>query len=203
MRILSVGFIHPLQLLAISILGLVIFLVVTLGVKERPVHALPEFTERTGEPCAACHVNPGGGGPRTLRGLLWGARGRPDSLPQLPGMLAAPGVSDGQELYEIACAGCHGYQSEGLYAAGLAGTNISERAIRSFIEQGIPSLGMPSFDGQFDEDQLDALTRYLGQLASGEINPPQGGYLLPPASLGCRDFSSTTACEGDQDVHTP
>jgi mono/diheme cytochrome c family protein len=188
---------HLLQILVISCLGLGIFLAVSLGVGEQPVHALPEYTERTGEPCAACHVNPGGGGPRTLRGLLWGARGRPETLPQLPGMLAAPGIDDGQELYEIACAGCHGYQSEGLYASGLAGRNISDRAIRSFIEQGIPLLGMPSFDKQFEEDQLDALIRYVGQLARGEIPPPQQGYLLPPASLGCPEDISTTSCGGD------
>ena len=29
---------------------------------EQAAHALPEFTERTAEPCGACHVNPGGGG---------------------------------------------------------------------------------------------------------------------------------------------
>ena len=75
---------------------------------EQAAHALPEFTERTSEPCAACHVNPGGGGPRTLRGLLWAARGRPDDIPPLPGKLISPDITDGLELYDIACAGCHG-----------------------------------------------------------------------------------------------
>ena len=34
------------------------------------VHAYPEYTDRTGDQCTACHVNPAGGGPRTLRGLI-------------------------------------------------------------------------------------------------------------------------------------
>ena len=73
-----------------------------------PGHALPEYALRTGESCATCHVSPGGGGPRTLRGLLWAARGKPDKVPDLPNLLLAPGVSNGDELYEIGCSACHG-----------------------------------------------------------------------------------------------
>ncbi len=58
------------QYLAIAALALG----VTLWVAAQPVHALPEYAARTGESCATCHVSPGGGGPRTLRGLLWAAR---------------------------------------------------------------------------------------------------------------------------------
>lgn len=183
------------QYFFIAVLALAVFLAVSIWTGEQPAQALPEYTTRTGEPCATCHVNPGGGGPRTLRGLLWAARGRPDAVPQLPGLLVAPGVMDGAELYEIACAGCHGYKAEGLFAMGLAGTNISEPAIRSFILQGIPLIGMPAFEGQFDDDQLDVLAGYLAQLASGDIEPPQEAFLLPEAYLLC-DPGLNTACGG-------
>src|SRR3990170_4668320 len=58
---------------ALVALALGLFLGMTLWVGSRPVQALPEYATRTGEPCAACHVSAGGGGPRTLRGLLWAA----------------------------------------------------------------------------------------------------------------------------------
>ncbi|MEK9164477.1 MAG: cytochrome c [Chloroflexota bacterium] len=160
----------------------------------RIAYALPEYATRTGESCATCHVNPGGGGPRTLRGLLWSARGKPDAVPQLPGVLIAPGVSEGAELYDIACAGCHGRKGEGLFAINLAGIGVSERSIRSFVTRGIPRSGMPTFAGQFTESQLDALVTFVAGLASGEIAPPPDSYALPPAQFKCRPGSA--ACGG-------
>jgi hypothetical protein len=61
-------------------------------------HALPEYATRTGQQCSTCHVNPAGGGPRTLRGLLWLAQGRPDQVPPLPGSEEEQGEAalDGQ-----------------------------------------------------------------------------------------------------------
>jgi len=150
---------------------------------EQAVHALPEYSERTGEPCGACHVNPGGGGPRTLRGLLWAARGRPDDVPQLPGMLISPDITDGLELYDIACAGCHGNSGEGLYAIDLAQRGISKAATRSFIRRGIPELGMPVFEGQFTDEQLEALSAFVAELGLGPPLPSE--FLLPPAKFAC------------------
>jgi mono/diheme cytochrome c family protein len=184
-----------LQYLIILLLAIGSFLVVSILSGERPVQALPEYTTRIGEPCAACHVNPGGGGPRTLRGLLWAARGRPDAVPHLPGVLLAPGVMDGAELYDLACAGCHGLDGEGLFAMGLVERGISKTALHSFIVDGIPLLGMPGFEGQFDEDQLDSLVNYLAGLGSGEIEPRPAGFILPPAYMGC-DPLLVDSCEG-------
>ena len=79
--------IHYLQLLAIA--GIAVFIFLAIASWSNPVHALPEYAKRTGESCATCHVNPGGGGPRTLRGALWAARGKPDQVPSLPGVLLA------------------------------------------------------------------------------------------------------------------
>lgn len=172
-----------LQILAVALLALFVYLGLRLSMGERPVHALPEYSARTGEPCATCHVSAGGGGPRTMRGLLWAARGRPDQLPELPGFLIAPGVSDGSELYDIACAGCHGFSGEGLFGIGLAQRNISRPAIRSFVVRGLPDLGMPAFEGQFTAEQLEALTQFVAELSAGQGLPDS--FPLEPPEINC------------------
>ncbi len=197
MKRLSLGLIRFVQYAGAVMLAAAVFAAVTLLAGARPVYALPEYAERTGEACATCHVSPGGGGPRTLRGLLWAARGRPDTVPPLPGVLIAPGVSDGSELYDIACAACHGSKGNGLFAIGLAGTQISKPAIHSFVVQGIPLSGMPAFKGQFTDTQLEALTTFVAGLAGGSISPLPDSYPLPPAHLQCRPIAPAVKCGGN------
>lgn len=194
MNRLSPRIIRILQTILLLALGLSAYVGIQALMGERTAHALPEFATRTGEPCATCHVNPGGGGPRTLRGLLWAARGRPDEVPQLPGLLVAPGVSDGSELYDIACAGCHGFSGEGLFGINLAGIGISKAAARTFIREGIPELDMPSFDGQFTDAQLDTLAEFVEQLGAGQV--PSREQQLPPAEFPCQP-TDPGACGGD------
>ena len=194
MKLKKPGFARIAQFTFILVLALGVFLGVTQwagGV--RPAHALPEYTNRTGESCGTCHVNPGGGGPRTLQGLLWAARGRPDEVPALPGILLPPRNTNGGELDDVACAGCHGYRGEGLFAIHLAETGVSKPAIRSFILNGIPASGMPAFKGQFTDEQLEALVEFVSQLTSGEIQLLDE-YPLPPAQLECDPLNGETAC---------
>jgi len=190
-------FIRTLQILLIAAIGLACFFLITqLAGGVRPAHALPEFAERTGEPCGTCHVNPGGGGPRTLNGLLWAAQGRPDEVPSLPGVLAAPAeITEGLELYDIACAGCHGLRGEGLFAINIAGSGISRGAIRSFVLRGIPGLGMPAFEGKFTDIQLESLLDFAAELSSGETVLP-ASYELPPAQFSCEPADSQLSCGG-------
>lgn len=72
-----------LQIFFLAIIGVIIILGIGSLSDSNPVHALPEYSTHTGQACGTCHVNPGGGGPRTLRGLLWAAQGRPDVVPML------------------------------------------------------------------------------------------------------------------------
>lgn len=171
-----------------------------LWVGASPVQALPEYATRTGEACATCHVSAGGGGPRTLRGLLWAARGRPDKVPALPNMLLAPRVSNAAELYDIACAGCHGLKGEGLFAIELIGTGIGSGAVHTFILDGIPTLGMPGFKGQFTETQLKTLVAYVVGLGNGSIAPPLDQYPLQPGRLKC---PSPTCASGTGAITAP
>ncbi|RME73719.1 MAG: cytochrome c [Chloroflexi bacterium] len=177
--------------------GLVFVLVRYSWTPPAPAHALPEFAARTGEPCATCHVSPGGGGPRTLRGMLWAARGRPDQVPQLPGVLIAPGVTDGPELFDIACSACHGAKGEGLFGTALAGTALREGKIRSAIERGRERSGMPAFAGQFTEAQLDALVSYVAGLANGTTAPPPDTYPLEPGIPSCSANPALVTCGGN------
>ena len=151
-------------------------LLITVGVlvaalfsmRAQPVHALPEFTQRTGESCATCHVNPGGGGPRTMRGLIWAAKGRPDAVPDLPGVLLAPAVDDGESLYQLACASCHGVNGEGMFGLAIYNSGIKDSKIESTILRGRLQSGMPAYDGKFTPEQLDSLVVFTTSMASGQ-----------------------------------
>ncbi len=185
------------QYVAIALAVVGVFGLITLIAPPTPAHALPEFAARTGESCGTCHVSPGGGGPRTLRGMLWAARGKPDQVPQLPNVLLAPGVQDGAELYDIACSACHGTKGEGLFGATLAGTSLRERKIQSTILRGRERSGMPPFQGQFTDDQLNALVAYVAGLANGSIEPPPNSYPLEPGVLTCTANPTLVTCGGN------
>ncbi|RME45437.1 MAG: cytochrome c [Chloroflexi bacterium] len=164
---------------------------------RQTVHALPEYAARTNESCSTCHVNPGGGGPRTLRGMLWAAQGKPDEVPELPGVLLAPGISDGAELWDIACASCHGAQGEGGFGLAIAKSGLSAGKIRSAIKRGRLRSGMPAFEGQFTDEQLDALVDYVEGIANDIIQPPPEAIPLPPAEFTCRSQTEPANCGGN------
>ncbi len=187
--------IHYLQLLAIA--GIAIFILLAISSSSNSVQALPEYSHRTGEACAVCHVNPGGGGPRTLRGSLWAARGRADEIPSLPGVLLAPGVTDGAELYEIACSTCHGMYGEGLFGRVIKNTGVKESKIRTNILRGRLNSGMPSFEGMFTDAQLQALIDYTVALATGKAEIPPSSYPLESPAFKCTAQSTSVLCGGN------
>lgn len=189
--------IRLLQYVSIAAIGVFVIILFEIQAGGSVAHALPEFAANTGEPCATCHVNPGGGGPRTLRGLLWSAQGRPDEVPDIGNILIALGVTEGVELYDIACAACHGVSGEGLFGAALVRTGLSENNIRDAILRGKERSGMPSFDNRFTDEQLGALIKYIAGIASGNIDPAPISYPLPPAQLECLDNETSEKCGGN------
>jgi len=46
-------------------------------------------------------------------------------------VLLAPGVSEGAELYQIACSSCHGVYGEGMFGLRLLNSGVKESKIRS------------------------------------------------------------------------
>lgn len=184
-------------LFAIGLLAGLVFWVTSSVTNPGTAHALPEYANRTGEPCATCHVNPGGGGPRTLRGLLWAARGKPDAVPELPNVLLAPGISDGAELYDIACATCHGSNGKGMFGKALAGTGLSINKIKAAVTRGRLRSGMPAFDGQFTDAQLEALVTFTQQLAASKVEQRPLFFPLPVGVLTCQPADDSIACGGN------
>ncbi len=190
---------HGHRLLRNWLLAVILTVCLTLSViliAPFSVRALPEYARRTNQPCATCHVSPGGGGPRTMRGLLWIADGRPDEVRAFSNILLAPGVSDPLALYDAACAACHGSRGEGAATTALLGFDFSESLVRRRIRLGAPDFGMPSFEGQFTDDQLAALVKYVSDLSAGRIVPAES-YPLPPGELGCASGETRPACGGN------
>ncbi len=185
------------QWIAIAGIGVLSIIVTGIIVGENAAHALPEYASNTGEPCATCHVNPGGGGPRTLRGLLWVSQGRQDQVPEIGNILIAPGVSDGLELYDLACAACHGKFGEGLFGTALVLSGISENKIATTILRGRERSGMPGFEGQLTDEQLAVLVEYVTGIASGDIEAPPAAYKLPPPKFACDDSYPVLKCGGN------
>ncbi len=183
---------------SLLVIGLLIILpaIVLALAAPRSAYALPEYAKRTNEPCATCHVSPGGGGPRTMRGILWIADGRPDKVRTFAGILLAPGVSDPQVLYDSACAACHGLKGEGGSGSVLSGFNFSESLVRRRIVQGATQFGMPSFEGQFTDQQLTVLAKFVSDLSAGRIVPPQS-YPLAPAQLNGSPRASRLIIRGN------
>jgi mono/diheme cytochrome c family protein len=189
-------FAPPLQLViaVLAILGIFSFI---LFWSATPGHALPEYANRTGESCSTCHVSPGGGGPRTLRGLIWASRGKLDKVPELKGVLAAPGATNGAEIYEIACAACHGKHGEGLFGRELVNSGLSAGKINSQILNGRVRSGMPAFEGKFTSAQLDALTAFVADMASGIATPVPDFFPLEPGHLTCVPSLDNPNCGGN------
>jgi len=168
----------------LALLTLSGFFILTFALfKAEPAHALPEYAARTGQSCATCHVNPGGGGPQTMRGLIWAASGKPDAAPELPGVLLAPDVEDGEELFQKACASCHGAYGEGMFGLKLKYSGVNEAKIRGNILRGRLQSGMPSFDGQFTPAQLEAVIAYTLALVNAEVEPAPAAYPLDVPQL--------------------
>ena len=115
---------------------------------------------RAGTPMAAFDRK--NGGPLTtaqVKVLAEGLKakwGKPGSETDVPGYLLAPGgnVEDGQMMFAMACASCHGDKGQGGKAGELRVGAINEPAylalssnqvLRRYIITGRPDLGMPSY----------------------------------------------------------
>lgn len=167
--------------------------------------AYPEYTARTGEQCTTCHVNPAGGGPRTLRGLLWLAQGKHDTVPPLPGGAATEDgqALDGAGLYaRLECDRCHGLSGEGGVGPALNDAERTGEALTDAIVNGIGTMKGYGVDA-LSPTEMEVLVAYLQSMGRGEIQSTiiLHKRLLPPAQLSCvtepEGTSVRTACGGN------
>jgi mono/diheme cytochrome c family protein len=177
-----------------SLLGLGVGVLIFGG--QPQVHALPEYATRTGEPCATCHVNPAGGGPRTARGALWIAQGRPDFVPQLPRSTGTESSAsgDGQALYgKLGCTGCHGDTGQGASGPALnvpGAGNGAEQAIRN----GRGTMVAHGPDRLSDAD-LALVVKFVQSLATNKAKAAAGAAPKSrrPAEMTCSDAPAGVA----------
>ncbi len=73
----------------------------------------------------------------------------------------------GEELWEGACAKCHGLEGEGGYGPRIAGTELVEdqEAVEKVLREGRGE--MPPVGRDWDDVQMDALTGYLRENLGG------------------------------------
>ena len=84
----------------------------------RTVKALPIYAQRTGLVCGQCHVNPGGGGPRTAFGRAFAANGH-----RLPGKSSREWSDSGRgygSRYDYGT-GMMGHHGPGMHGPGTMG----------------------------------------------------------------------------------
>jgi hypothetical protein len=196
-------YLHSIAWIGLGVLvGMLVFMA---WPSARPTHALPEYATRTGQPCATCHVNPAGGGPRTLRGLLWLAQGRPDQVPLLPGSEEGTGPTelDGATLFtKFECSRCHGPVGEGNIGPALNQAELPSAELVEIIRNGKGIMKGYRSDVMSDEE-MDAVIPYVQAIGRGEIQPTfiLQKRLLPPAQLNCGAESAAlpprTDCGGN------
>ncbi len=143
--------------------------------QAQPVHALPEYAERTGEPCTTCHINPAGGGPRTERGMLWLALGKPDAVPTLPSPAKPTPASQGGEaaalFTSLQCAGCHGADGSGGLGPPLNTGELTAEGIHQVVRQGKGA--MPPYDSRrLSDADLDLLIAFIQGLGAAPAGAP-------------------------------
>ena len=167
--------------------------------------ALPEYATRTGQPCATCHVNPAGGGPRTLRGLLWLAQERPDQVPPLPGSEEEVGEAtlDGAALFEkFQCSRCHDPSGEGDVGPALNQKELPTAELVEIIRNGKGIMNGYRPEVMSDEE-MDAVIQHAQAIGRGEVQSSLNMQkrLLPPAQLSCTADSAAlpgrTDCGGN------
>jgi mono/diheme cytochrome c family protein len=113
-------------------------------------------------------------------------------LPAVPAVaidMSPAAIAEGQRLYGILCAQCHGVEGYGtrLAPALNSQTFLSETpdtAILQIIKQGVPGTTMPAWGGRLTENDLAALTAYMRSweptaptitVPADSVNPPTGG----------------------------
>lgn len=75
------------------------------------------------------------------------------------------GETAGKSVYAQSCAACHGEGGEGLVGSALVNNafmqGLSDEALRQFLLEGNPEVGMPGFAGRLTEEEITYLIALL------------------------------------------
>src|SRR6202789_188816 len=106
---------------------------------------------------------------------------------------ATGGLGDAPDLYAKNCAGCHGNDLTGGRGPSLFGTALlaerSDDELRQSILKGIPTGGMPSFQGQLDDAQIGRMLAFLRIRGGGMATQPT--FVPDPTNLVIKSEKQT------------
>jgi cytochrome c551 len=75
--------------------------------------------------------------------------------------------AEGETVFANNCASCHGAEGAGGSAPALAGRDdLDEDGVESVVRNG--GGGMPAFEGQLSDDEIDAVTDYVTDDLGGQ-----------------------------------
>lgn len=101
-------------------------------------------------------------------------------------------LAEGEKVFKVHCARCHGIAGEGGEGSNLARSKLryatSDQALIDIIDEGIPGTGMPAIWSLDDEKtaQVAGYVRTLGQLEAEEMpGDPDRGAEIYRSSGGC------------------
>lgn len=79
-------------------------------------------------------------------------------------------ATDGETLWFASCAACHGSDASGGAGPSLIDGESSDLTLEELqekISRGKPFKGMPRFKGDFNEEQIENVARYVVTLRGG------------------------------------
>jgi cbb3-type cytochrome c oxidase subunit III len=88
--------------------------------------------------------------------------------PELPPIAStdAEVIAAGEQLYNVACAQCHGSAGQGSPMAPALNvqsflTETNDQAIKAIVANGVPDTRMPAWGGRLNDTELNALVSFL------------------------------------------
>jgi mono/diheme cytochrome c family protein len=113
---------------------------------------------------------------------------------------------EGEELYHLNCASCHGEMGDGSIGPPLNSKSfletVNDNRLFSLIRSGVPSTGMPAwgqiFGGPLTDEETRQLVAYIRSWAPGVEDQPPVAIVADPV-MGVEIFESICAiCHGNE-----
>jgi putative heme-binding domain-containing protein len=93
---------------------------------------------------------------------------------------AATGATDGEQLFSMTCAVCHGKGGTGSIGPALRGPRFTTKYVAATMRAGRPGTMMSSFVSSFTAGEIEAIARYVASLQA-PMGPAPDGLKGDPA----------------------